>query len=331
MQRDIALFSGQWADLEIAEVVANAQAWGYDGLELASWGRHLDQQRALTEESYRREIKEVFARRDQKIVAISNHLVDQAVSDHYIDERHRRILPPNIWGDGDTAGIRTRATESMKTSARVAALLEVPVVTGFTGSPIWHMISGWPPVTPEDVANGYELFAEQWNPIIDVYEREGVKFALEVHPSEIAFDYWTTKFTLEAMEWRPGFGINFDPGHLFWQQIDLVGYINDFGSRIYHCHGKEASLHLNGRNGILSGLLEFGDLRRGWDFSSIGHGDVSWDKLIRALNAVEYSGAISVEWDDAHIGREQAAEEAARLLRQYSAERTGGAFQDIFK
>jgi sugar phosphate isomerase/epimerase len=219
----------------------------------------------------------------------------------------------------------------MKTAARVAGLLEVPVVTGFTGSPIWHMIAGWPPITPEDVSGGYERFAEQWNPIIDVYELEGVEFALEVHPSEIAFDYWTTKAALDAMEWRPGFGINFDPGHLFWQQIDLVGYINDFGSRIYHCHGKEASLHLNGRNGIVSGLLEFGDLRRGWDFSSIGHGDVNWDRLIRALNAVEYTGAISVEWDDAHIGREQAVEEAVQLLRGYSAERTGGAFQDIFK
>jgi Sugar phosphate isomerases/epimerases len=331
VKRDIALFSGQWADLDIAEVVEKAHGWGYDGLELASWGRHLDLEKALSDTSYRSEIRRIFDRFGMKIDAISNHLVGQAVSDHYIDKRHQRMLPPAIWGDGDADGIRARATESMKTAARVAAQLEVPVVSGFSGSPIWHMIAGWPPITPEDVSDGYALFADQWNPIIDVFEAEGVKFALEVHPSEIAFDYWTTQSTLDAMAWRPGFGINFDPGHLFWQQIDLVGYIDDFGSRIYHCHGKEASLHLNGRNGLISGLLEFGNLKRGWDFSSIGHGDVSWDHLIRALNAVGYAGAISVEWDDAHIGREQAVEEAVQLLRGYSVERTGGAFQDVFK
>lgn len=331
MQRDIALFSGQWADLPLGEVLDKASGWGYDGLELASWGLHLDLERAASDGGYRQELRSQFADRGMTINAISNHLVGQAVSDRYIDERHARVLPPHVWGDGAAEGIRQRAAESMKTAARVAALLEVPVVSGFSGSPIWHMIAGWPPITPADIDGGYELFAEQWSPIIDVFEAEGVRFALEVHPSEIAFDYWTTKRTLDVMDWRPGFGINFDPGHLHWQQIDLVGYIQDFGSRIYHCHGKEASLSLNGRNGIVSGLLEFGDLRRGWDFASIGHGDVSWDRLIRALNAVEYTGAISVEWDDAHIGREAAVEEAVRLLRSYSVERTGGAFQEVFK
>lgn len=331
MKRDIALFSGQWADLPLEDIVQKAQGWGYDGLELAAWGLHLDLERAAAEAGYRAEVRAVFDRRGMRINAISNHLVGQSVSDHYIDERHKRVLPAHIWGDGETQGVRTRAAESMKTAARVAAMLEVPVVTGFSGSPIWHMIAGWPPITPEDVATGYELFAEQWGPIIDVFEAEGVKFALEVHPSEIAFDYWTTKKTLDAVDWRPGFGINFDPGHLFWQQIDLVGYILDFGSRIYHCHGKEATQALNGRNGVLSGLLEFGDLRRGWDFASIGHGDVSWDRIIRALNAIGYDGPISVEWDDAHIGREAAVEEAVVLLRRYSAERTGGGFQEVFK
>jgi sugar phosphate isomerase/epimerase len=331
LKRDIALFSGQWADLPLDEIAEKASSWGYDGLELASWGLHMNLDRALQDGSYRREVKETFERHDLRINAISNHLVGQSVSDRYIDERHKKVLPPAIWGDGDPDGIRQRAAENMKTAARVAALLEVPVVSGFSGSPIWHMIAGWPPISPEDVSSGYELFAEQWSPIIDVFDAEGVKFALEVHPSEIAFDYWTTKSTLDIMDWRPGFGLNFDPGHLFWQQIDLVGYISDFGSRIYHCHGKEASLALNGRNGIISGLLEFGDLHRGWDFSSIGHGDVSWDTLIRALNAVGYAGAISVEWDDAHIGREAAVAEAVKLLRQYSVERTGGAFQEVFK
>lgn len=331
MKRDIAIFTGQWADLSLPETVKKAREWGYDGLELASWGKHLDIKRALTDHAYRNEVEATVHEGGLAINAISNHLVGQAISDAYIDERHKRMLPSAIWGEGSSEAIRQRAAENMKDAARVAAILKVPVVTGFTGSPIWHMIAGWPPIEENDVSAGYEKFAEQWSPIIDVFDKEGVKFALEVHPSEIAFDYWSTKSTLDIMDWRDGFGINFDPGHLFWQQIDLIGYINDFGSRIYHCHGKEASLHLNGRNGIMSGLLPFGDLKRGWDFASIGHGEVNWDLLTRALNAINYTGAISVEWDDAHIDRESAAKEAVKLLKSYNVERGGSDFQEVFK
>jgi sugar phosphate isomerase/epimerase len=101
-------------------------------------------------------------------------------------------------------------------------LFGVKVVTGFTGSKIWHTVAGFPPVPASMIEDGYQDFADRWNPILDVFDQVGVKFALEVHPSEIAFDYWTTERALQAIGRRPAFGVNFDPSHLYWQMMDPV-------------------------------------------------------------------------------------------------------------
>ena len=313
--RPITLFTGQWTDLPIDEVAAKAAAWGYDGLELACWGDHFEVDRALNEPGYCATKRDQLARHGLSCWTISNHLIGQAVCDHPIDERHRRILPARIWGDGDPEGVRTRAAEEMKNTARAAAKFGVETVAGFTGSSIWITVASFPPVPPEMIAAGYADFAERWGPIIDVFEAEGVRFAHEVHPSEIAFDYWTTKATLDAIGNRPGFGLNFDPSHFIWQDLDPVAFLLEFRDRIYHVDCKDSVRHLDGRNGRLSSLLPFGDLRRGWDFVSVGRGDVPWEHVFRALNQIGYSGPISVEWEDSGMDRELGAREALEYLR----------------
>src|SRR3712207_7916884 len=134
---------------------------------------------------------DILERHGLAVYAISCHLTGQAVCDHPIDERHQGILPAHIWGDGDAEGVRTRAAEEIKDTARAAAALGVDVVVGFTGSSIWHTVAMFPPVPPEMVERGYADFAERWHPILDVFDEVGVRFAHEVHPSEIAYDYWT--------------------------------------------------------------------------------------------------------------------------------------------
>ena len=86
----------------------------------------------------------------------------------------------------------------MKDTARAAAQLGVEVVTGFTGSPIWHLLYSFPPNDFAEIERGYEEFAERWGPIVDVFEAEGVRFALEVHPTEIAYDFVTTRKALDG-------------------------------------------------------------------------------------------------------------------------------------
>ena len=177
---------------------------------------------------------------------------------------------------------------------------------------------------------GYEDFARRWNPIIDVFDEVGVRFAHEVHPSEIAYDYWTTQRTLQAIGRRPGFGLNFDPSHFIWQDLDPVGFLRDFADRIYHVDCKESVRHLDGRNGRLSSHLPFGDLRRGWDFVSVGHGDVPWEHIFRMLNEIGYEGPISVEWEDSGMDRLTGAPEALQYLRRLAFDPPKQSFDAAF-
>ena len=264
-----------------------------------------------------------------QVFAISTHLAGQAVLDN-IDARHKAILPDYVWGDGEPAGVNSRAAEELKNTARAAQKLGVEVVNGFTGSSIWHLIYSFPPVPQQMIDDGYKLFAERFNPILDVFGECGVKFALEVHPTEIAFDLYSAQRALEAVENREEFGFNFDPSHLQWQGVDPVEFIRAFPGRIYHVHMKDAIVTLNGKSGILSSHLNFGDPKRGWDFRSLGRGGVNFEEIIRALNHAGYNGPLSVEWEDCGMDRDQGAKEACDFVKRIDFEPSRVAFDAAF-
>jgi sugar phosphate isomerase/epimerase len=236
-----------------------------------------------------------------------------------------------MWGDGDGEGVRQRAAEEQKRAARVARKLGVDVVVGFTGSSIWQYVAMFPPVPESVIDAGYEDFAKRWNPILDVFDDEGVRFAHEVHPSEIAYDYYTTVKTLEAINHRPAFGLNWDPSHMMWQNLDPVAFILDFADRIYHVDCKDTRMRLgNGRRGVMGSHLPWSHMQRGWDFVSTGHGDVPWEDSFRALEFIGYKGPISVEWEDAGMDRLRGAQEAVGFVRNLLWEKPAGAFDAAF-
>ncbi|MBO0757546.1 MAG: sugar phosphate isomerase/epimerase [Bradyrhizobiaceae bacterium] len=329
MSRPVTLFTGQWADLTLGDLADRCQHWGFDGLELACWGDHFDVARAIAEPDYVRKLRELLARHNLSVWAIGSHLVGQAVCDP-IDARHGQILPPEVWGDGEPRGVHTRAAERMKDTARAAARMGVEIVTGFTGSPIWHLLYSFPPNDWQAIERGYQLFAEAWGPIIDVFETEGVRFALEVHPTEIAYDFVTTNKALAAIGDRAGFGINFDPSHLAHQFLDPAEFVNVFGAKIFHVHVKDAKRQLNGRSSILGGHLDFGQPGRGWDFVSPGHGDVDFGVLIRALNRAGYGGPLSIEWEDSGMDRDWGAPDALAFVRRMDFAPSSVAFDAAF-
>ena len=315
MARPVTLFTGQWADLPLEELAGKASAWGFDGLELACWGDHFDVDQALADPGYADGRRELLDRHGLQCVAISTHLVGQAVCDP-VDERHRAILPPDVWGDGDPEGVRSRAADKVKDTARAAARFGVTQVNGFTGSSIWHLLYSFPPNDFEQVEAGYQDFAERWGPILDVFEAEGVRYGLEVHPTEIAYDFVTTRKALEAIDRRESFGINFDPSHFAHQSLDSAAFVQEFADRIYHVHVKDSKKTLDGRSSILGGHLNFGEVGRGWDFVSPGHGDVDFESLFRALNRIGYEGPLSIEWEDAGMDREWGAQDALAFVRR---------------
>ena len=330
MARPVTLFTGQWADLPLETLAEKAASFGYDGLELACWGDHFEVDKALADESYIKSRWDILNKHGLKCFAISTHLVSQCVADAIIDERHKSILPARLWGDGDPEGVRQRAAEEVKNTARAAKRFGVGVVNGFTGSPVWHMIYRVPPTSDAQIDAGYREFAERWNPILDVFDQEGVRFALEAHPSEIAYDIYTAEKTLDAVNQRKAFGFNFDPSHFIHQQFNPVEFINAFPDKIYHVHVKDSKLKLNGRSSILGSHLNFGDPRRGWDFVSPGRGDIDLEAIIRVLNRIGYNGPLSVEWEDSGMDREHGAREAVEFVRRTDFAPSAVAFDAAF-
>ncbi len=314
MARPVTLFTGQWADMPIAELAPAARKMGYEGLELACWGDHFEVDRAIDDPGYVEGLKSLLAENGLKCFAIGNHLMGQAVCDP-IDQRHKGVLPPSVWGDGNPEGVRRRAADQMKATARAARKLGVDVVTGFTGSSIWDKLYFFPPMGQDVVDAGFKDFADRWTPILDVFDEVGVRFALEAHPTEIAYDIVTGERTLDAIGHRPAFGFNFDPSHLIWQGVDPVKFINRFPERIYHVHMKDAARNLDGETSILASHLSFGDHRRGWDFRSVGRGEIDFQAIIRALNRIGYQGPLSIEWEDSGMDRIHGATESATFTR----------------
>jgi sugar phosphate isomerase/epimerase len=315
MARPVTLFTGQWADLPLEELASLCGGWGFDGLELACGGDHFEVDKALADESYCREKRELLERDGLGSWALGAHLVGQAVCDR-IDDRHHAILPPEVWGDGEPEGVRQRAAERMKDTARAAARFGVTQVNGFTGSPVWHELYSFPPNDFDEIERGFDRAAEAWGPIMDVFDEEGVRFGLEVHPTEIAYDFSTTRRTLDAIGNRDTFGINLDPSHFAHQFLDPAQFALEFADRIYHVHVKDSKKRLDGRRSILGSHLNFGDEARGWDFVSPGHGDVDFEQFFRALNRIGYDGPLSIEWEDSGMDREYGAQDALAFVRR---------------
>ena len=315
MPRPVLLFSGQWTHCSLEELAQKLNDWGYQGIELCCQADHFEVQRALSEDEYCQNKLDLLARHDLQMLVLCNHRVGQAVCDR-IEPRHQKSLPDYVWGDGDAEGVRERAAAEMLATIQAAQKLGVSTISGFTGSPIWNGVVGYPPCYPDEVEQGLREFARRWRPILDACADAGIRYALEVHPGQTAFDLYSAEMTLEALDGHDAFGFTFDPSHLFWQGIDPVEFLRRFPDRIYHVHVKDVAMTLNGRTGVLNAYQPYGDTRRGWEFRSPGHGGIDWESLMRALNAIRYDGPLSIEWSDAGMDRDFGAEEACKFVKR---------------
>ena len=345
MNHPVTLFTGQWADLSLEIICSVMGKAGYDGLELACWGDHFDVMKAQNDDGYCERLWEMLQDHGLGCWAISNHLVGQAVCDK-IDERHQEILPPRLWGDGDPEGVRERAAAEMKSTALAAKRFfsvapasvmnlvperYIPVVNGFTGSSIWNYSYPFPPVSKALVDNGYLDFANRWMPILETFAKAQIRFALEVHPAEIAFDITSAKRTLHAVREHPSFGFNFDPSHFGYQGVDYLAFLRELGANVYHVHVKDCWWSDTPTHaGVFGGHTEFGTPGRFWDFRSPGHGRIDFDNVFRGLLAAGYQGPLSVEWEDPHMDRVHGAREALKFVRDLQFPPAAAMFDSAF-
>ena len=329
MARPITLLTAQWTDMPFAEVAEKAAAWGYEGLEIGSSGDHFDLQRGASEPEYCQEKLDFLAGYGLKVFAINACLPSQLIGGRNDDARSDGWAPGKFAGDPIAKG--EWAVQSTLDAARAATNLGISVVTTCSGSPIWELVYGQPTIPPGMIEAGHQRIVELFDPILEVYDELNIKFALEVMPTQIAYDIVTAHKAVELLGHHPSFGFNFDPSHLHWQMIDSAQFIRELHERIFHVHMKDTGMFLNGRTGILNSHLPFGHPERSWEFRSPGRGDVNFEEIIRELNRSGYEGPLSVEWEDTGMDREHGAREAVEFIRKLDFSPSAFSFEDILK
>ena len=306
----IGIFTALFGDWPLEKVAAHVAGLGYEAVELPAWSgnRHFDLSQALVGGG--KKVRKLLADHGLAISALNAGVAGQL-----------SMGPHDSSTDGWAPGMSPEqkiayAREQIIFTARAASEMEIPIVAGLIGSHVWDKWYIFPPANEKLYEEGVTLFAERWNGILDELAKLGVKWALEVHPTGIAYNIETAQMALAALGNRPELGFNFDPSHLVWQLIDPVVFIKTFKDRILHCHAKDAELQEDEVR--RSGVIPTGSWMRpdrGFRFRVPGWGQVNWRRVMTALVSVGYDYVMSYEHEDPVMSPEDGAEKAIEYLR----------------
>ncbi len=305
----IGIFTVMFDDMPLEEVLKYVSKLGYEMIEIGAWKGsshfNLDQILKGGATAFKRKISKY----NLSISAINNSDEGQLVlgpHDSVTDDFYKGSPEEKV----------RYGMDRMKKTVEAAAALDVPVVDGFIGSPYWGAWYVWPPKYQQIYDEGFKLFSSRWGEILDTFRTYGVKFALEVHPHQQAYNIETAEQLLNAINHKKEFGFNFDPSHLVWQGIDPVIFIKKFGDRIFHMHAKDGELVKE--NLTTSGCIPTGSWNRstrGFRFRVPGWGDVEWRRVLTALVEVGYDYVMSYEHEDPIMSREDGCEKAIAYLK----------------
>jgi len=306
----IGIFTALFGDWPLEKVASHVARLGYEAVELPAWAGngHFDLKEALGGGG--KKVRRLLADHGLSISAINNGVAGQLTMGPHDSST-------DVWAPGMSPSEKIAyAKEQILLTARAASEMEVPVVAGLIGSPVWDKWYIFPPANERLYEEGVALFAERWNGILDELKRLGVKWALEVHPTGIAYNIETAQMALAALDNRPELGFNFDPSHLVWQLIDPVVFIKTFAGRILHCHAKDGELQEDEVR--RSGVIPTGGWMRpdrGFRFRVPGWGQVDWRRVMTALVSTGYDYVMSYEHEDPVMSPEDGAEKAVAFLK----------------
>ena len=304
----IGMFTANFLDRDLESVFKMMAQMGYEMAELpAFYGNgHLDIDEVLKKDGSKK-IKSLAKKYNITISALSNHPEGQLV-----------LGPHTKDTDGLFKGTPEEkikfGMERMKKTAKAAAALEVPVVCGFIGCENYARWFPWP--YPGGWEEMEKDFVERWSEILDVFEKEGVKFAHEPHPNEYVYNVETALRSVELMGKYKSWGFNFDPANIILQGIDPVIFVQELGSRIFHVHAKDGEIveHNVRRSGIQP-TGKWDRIDRGFRFRIPGWGSVPWKRVISELVLVGYDYVLSYEHEDVVMSREDGMEKTINYLK----------------
>jgi sugar phosphate isomerase/epimerase len=287
----IGLFLALYHDRRLREAVAAARAAGCEAVEISTTGPH------------RAELRDV----DLEISALSCH---------------GNALHPD-------PTVAAAADASFRDAVHLAARLGVGTVITFSGCPgeserslrpSW-VVCSWPDDYPETLDWQWrERVVPYWTEAAAFARGHGVRVAIEPHPGFVVYNTATMLRLREAA--GDNVGANFDPSHLFWQQIDPLASARALAGAIFHVHAKDTGFDPGrlARDGVLETRQD--PEERAWTFRSVGDGHPAafWRELAGALREAGYDGALSIEHEDPFRSREDGLARAVATLREALAD-----------
>ena len=275
---NLGLMTAALPQLSLAEVAGWAASAGFEMLEVACWPAATSTTRRYAGVCH------------IDVEDLDPDVVRQTMATHGLEISSLAYYPNNLAGD-DAA--REEANAHLKKVIDAAAALEVGIVGTFLGAEQTLPL-------PENL----QRFRTVWPPLVEYAEERGVKIAIENCPMIFSWDEWPSGLNIahspavwdEMFDAIPSesFGLNLDPSHLVWLQIDYERVVYDYASRIIHVHAKDLEIRSDGlhRHGTVS-------LGMGWQVPRLpGLGEVRWDRFIAALYAVGYDFVVSIEHED---------------------------------
>jgi len=172
-----------------------------------------------------------------------------------------------------------------------------------------------------------ERVVPYWKDTAAFLKKHGVRVAIEMHPNFVV--YHPESMLRLADVSRGAIGCNFDPSHMFWQQVDVPTAIRALGELIFHVHAKDCRIDEQNRmvNGVLDTKKYTEEIRRSWIFRTVGYGNPEsvWRDLVSNLRLVGYDHVISIEHEDSLMSGDEGLKKAIALLKNVVVSAPAGA------
>jgi sugar phosphate isomerase/epimerase len=302
----VGVFTPLLSQLPLAEVLKKLAVLHIDTVELGT-GNYVSDAHCklsmLENAAALADFKKALSDRGFNISALSCHSnplhPDKAQAQHFRDVSRKTIL--------------------------LAEKLGVRVMVDFSGcpgdspnatAPNW-VTCPWPP-------DYRKVLDWQWNDVVAPYWIEhakfaadhGVKIAVEMHPGFVVYNP-ETMLRLRSIA-GSNVGCNFDPSHLFWQQIDPIAAVRVLEGAIFHVHAKDTQLYSPNlvRAGVLDTKPYTEERNRSWIFRTCGygHGSEWWGELLSTLRMFGYDSVVSIEHEDSLLSPGEGLNKAANFL-----------------
>jgi sugar phosphate isomerase/epimerase len=300
---------------------------GYKGVQIPTWDARLfDLKKASSSKTYCDEVKGICKDAGVEITELSTHLQGQLVAVHpAYDEAFDGFAPAAV--RGNRAARQEWAVDQLTKAALASQRLGLTAHATFSGALAWPYVYPWPQRPPGLIETAFDTLAARWRPILDAFDAAGVDLCFEIHPGEDLHDGASFEMFLTRVGNHRRCKILYDPSHFVLQQLDYLGFIDAYHTRIGAFHVKDAEFNPNARQGVYGGYQSW--VERAGRFRSLGDGQVDFRGIFSKLAQYGFDGWAVLEWECAIKSAEQGAREGAPFIRNHLIEVTQKAFDDF--